>query len=86
MLLLGITAAGAFALSFLCLQRPLTLVLSLSAAVVGGLVLSSGPQEAIPGWRYFWLLGVLTLAGGAVEFTLAYLRDGDSEPARSFVA
>jgi cellulose synthase/poly-beta-1,6-N-acetylglucosamine synthase-like glycosyltransferase len=86
MLLLAITAAGAFALSFLCLQRPLTLVLSLSAAVVGGLLLNSGPQEAIPGWRYFWLLGLLTLAAGAAEFTLAYLRDDHGESARSFIA
>jgi hypothetical protein len=68
------------------LQRPLTLVLSLSAAVVGGLLLNSGPQEAIPGWRYFWLLGLLTLAAGAAEFTLAYLRDDHGESARSFIA
>jgi cellulose synthase/poly-beta-1,6-N-acetylglucosamine synthase-like glycosyltransferase len=85
-LLLGIAAAGAFALSFLCLQRPLTLVLSLSTALIAALALNSAPQRAVPDWQYIWLLGLLGLAVGLVEFTLAYLRDDESEPGRSIAA
>jgi cellulose synthase/poly-beta-1,6-N-acetylglucosamine synthase-like glycosyltransferase len=77
-LLLAITAAGAYALSLVCLQRPLTLVFSLSAALIGGVALNSQPRGAMPDWHYFWLLGLLVLTFGVVEFALAYLRDDPS--------
>jgi drug/metabolite transporter (DMT)-like permease len=86
MLLLAITAAAAFALSFLCLERPLTLVLLLSTAVIAGLALSSERQQAVRDWRYVWLLELLGLTIGVVGFTLAYLRDDESQPGRSITA
>ena len=86
MLLLAITGAAAFALSFLCLQRPLTLVLSLSTALIAGVALSSERQQAVPDWQSIWLLELLGLTIGVVGFTLAYLRDDESQPGRSVTA
>jgi cellulose synthase/poly-beta-1,6-N-acetylglucosamine synthase-like glycosyltransferase len=86
MLLLAITGAAAFALSFLCLQRQLTLVLSLSTALIAGVALSSEHQQAIPDWQSIWLLELLGLTIGVVGFTLTYLRDDESQPGRSITA
>jgi hypothetical protein len=82
-LLLVITAVAAFALSFLCLQRPLTLVLWLSTALIAGLALTSRPQQAVPDWQYVWALELLGLTIGVVGFALSYIHDDESEPSRS---
>jgi cellulose synthase/poly-beta-1,6-N-acetylglucosamine synthase-like glycosyltransferase len=81
-LLLAITAVAAFVLSSLCLQRPLTLVLCLSTALVAGLALTSTPQQAVPDWQYVWLLELLGLTVGVVGFTLTYLYGDESDPGR----
>jgi cellulose synthase/poly-beta-1,6-N-acetylglucosamine synthase-like glycosyltransferase len=75
LLLLGIASVGAFGLSFLCLERPLTLVLFLSIATISGLVLNSVPQEGVPHWRDVWSLELLGLTFGVVGFVLTYLRE-----------
>ena len=85
-LLLAITAAAAFALSFLCLERPLTLLLSLSTALIAGLALSSESHQAVRDWQYVWSLELLGLTIGVVGFTLTYLRDDESQPCRSITA
>lgn len=82
-LLLAITAAAAFALSFFFLQRPLTLVFWLSTALIGGLALDSALHQAVADWQFFWSLELLGLAIGLVGFTLTYIRE---EPRRSIAA
>ena len=82
-LLLVITAVAAFALSSFCLQRPLTLVLWLSTALIAGLTLTSRPQQAVPDWQYVWALELLGLTIGVVGFALAYIHGDESEPSRS---
>jgi biofilm PGA synthesis N-glycosyltransferase PgaC len=86
-LLLAITAAAAFALSFLCLERPLTLLLLLSTALIAGVALSSESRQAVHDWQYVWSLELLGLTIGVVGFTLTYLRgDEEREPGRSITA
>jgi cellulose synthase/poly-beta-1,6-N-acetylglucosamine synthase-like glycosyltransferase len=86
-LLLAITAAAAFALSFLCLERPLTLLLLLSTALIAGVALSSESRQAVHDWQYVWSLELLGLTIGVVGFTLAYLRDDEErQPGRSITA
>jgi cellulose synthase/poly-beta-1,6-N-acetylglucosamine synthase-like glycosyltransferase len=82
-LLLVITALAAFALSFLCPQRPLTLVLCVSTALIAGIALSSNPQRAVPDWPYIWTVELAGLTIGIVGFVLTFLRDDDSGPSRS---
>jgi cellulose synthase/poly-beta-1,6-N-acetylglucosamine synthase-like glycosyltransferase len=77
-LMLAMTAAAAFALSFLCLQRPFTLVLWLCTATIGGIALESARHQSVAGWQFFWSLEQLGLAAGLVGFTLTYIR-GDDE-------
>ena len=87
MLLLAITAAAAFALSFLCLERPLTLVLSLSTALIAGVALSSESRQAVHDWQYLWSLELLGLTIGGLGFTLTYLRDDEErQPGKSITA
>jgi hypothetical protein len=57
------------------LERPLTLVLFLSIAMISGLVLNSVPQEGVPHWRDVWSLELLGLTFGVVGFVLTYLRE-----------
>jgi cellulose synthase/poly-beta-1,6-N-acetylglucosamine synthase-like glycosyltransferase len=85
-LLLAITAAAAFALSFLCLERPLTLLLLLSTALIAGVALSSESQQAVRDWQYVWSLELLGLTIGVVGFALGYLREDESEPGISITA
>jgi cellulose synthase/poly-beta-1,6-N-acetylglucosamine synthase-like glycosyltransferase len=86
-LLLAITAAAAFALSFLCLERPLTLLLSLSTALIAGLALSSESHQAVRDWQYVWSLELFGLTTAVVGFTLTYLRGhGESESGRTVTA
>ena len=77
-LMLAMAAAAAFALSFLCLQRPFTLVLWLCTATIGGIALESARHQSVAGWQFFWSLELLGLAAGLVGFTLTYIR-GDEE-------
>ena len=85
-LLLAITAAAAFALSFLCLERPLTLLLLLSTALIAGVALSAESQQAVRDWQYVWSLELLGLTIGVVGFALGYLREDESEPGISITA
>src|SRR5436190_8699716 len=85
LLLLAMTAAAAFALSFLCLQRPFTLVLWLCIATIAGLALDSARHQAVADWQFFWSLELLGLAAGLLGFTLTYIR-GDDESVVAFRA
>jgi len=85
MLLLAITGAAAFVLSFLCLERPFTLVLLLSTALIAGVALSSESQT-VRDWQCVWSLELLGLTIGVVGFTLTYLRDDASRPGGSITA
>jgi len=76
-LMLAMAAAAAFALSFLCLQRPFTLVLWLCTATIGGIALESARHQSVAGWQFFWSLELLGLAAGLVGFTLTYIRGED---------
>ena len=78
-LLLVVAAAAACALSFLCLQRPLTLVFWLATALIGGLALTSARHQAVPDWQFFWSLELLGLAVGLVGFALVYVRGDQCE-------
>ena len=77
-LLLAVTGIGSLALSFLCLERALTLVFWLAVALIGGLVLYSARHQAVPHWRSFWALELLGLSCGLVGFTLTYIRGDDA--------
>jgi hypothetical protein len=82
-LMLAMTAVAAFALSFLCLQRPFTLVLWLCTATIGGIALVSARHQSVAGWQFFWSLELLGLAVGLVGFTLTYIR-GDEGGVAAF--
>jgi cellulose synthase/poly-beta-1,6-N-acetylglucosamine synthase-like glycosyltransferase len=74
--LLAITAAAAFGLSFLYLRRPFTLVVWLCTATIGGLALNSARAESSAAWQLMWTLELLGLTISVVGFALTYVRGG----------